>query len=58
LRGERDDVRGQRVLVGSPARHLALRRTMLPQNTAGEAFRDLELLPDVIDAATATGGAQ
>jgi len=31
---------------------------MLSQNPAGEAFRDLERLPDMLDAATAAGGAQ
>ncbi len=31
---------------------------MLPESATGEPFRDLELLPDVLDAATAAGGAQ
>jgi hypothetical protein len=31
---------------------------MLAEDTAGEPFRDPELLPDVVDAGTAAGGAQ
>jgi hypothetical protein len=31
---------------------------MLPEHATGEAFRDVELLPDVIDAGAAAGGAQ
>ena len=31
---------------------------MLPEHAAGKPFRDIELLPDMIDASTAAGGAQ
>jgi hypothetical protein len=31
---------------------------MLAEHAAGELFRDLELLPDVVDAGTTAGGAQ
>ena len=57
LRGKRDDVRGQRLLVGPPVRRLPLGRSMLPQNATGKTFGDLELPSDVIDACSAAGGA-
>jgi hypothetical protein len=31
---------------------------MLSEHATGEAFRHLELLPDVVDAGSAAGGAQ
>lgn len=55
--GEFDDVRGQGRLVGTAHRHLALGRSMLPQNPARQPFRHAELAHDVFDAATAPGGA-
>ena len=55
---ERDDVRGQQFFISPTVRHLPLGRAMLAEHTAGEPFRDAELLPDVIDAPTAAGGAQ
>lgn len=58
LAGERDDVRGQRVLVGTLARHLALCRAVLAENPAGKAFRDRELLLHMVDTLTTAGGAQ
>lgn len=58
LRGERDNVGGQRRIVSAALRNLALRRSMLPQNPACQPLRHVELLDDVVDAATATGGAQ
>jgi hypothetical protein len=58
LRGERDDVRPQRIFIGTSARHLPLGRPVLAELAANEAFRDVELLPDVIDAGPAAGGAQ
>jgi len=58
FRGERDDVRGQRVFIGPPVWHLPLGRPMLPEHATGEAFRDTELLPNVIDTGPAAGGAQ
>ena len=58
LRGERDNVRDQRVFIGPALRHLPLCRAMLPQCATGEPFRDAELLPDMLNACTAVGGAQ
>lgn len=58
LAGERDDVGGQRFFIGPPARHLSLCGAMLTQDTAGEALRHLELLPNVLDAGAAAGGTQ
>ena len=58
LRGQRDDVRGQRFLIGTLARHLPLGRTVLAEHAAGKPFRDTEVLHDVIDTTTAAGGAQ
>ena len=57
LAGQRDDVRGQRLLVSPPARCLPPGRAMLAQHATGETLRDSELLPDVIDAGPAAGGA-
>ena len=57
LRGERDDVSDQRVFIGLALRHLPLGRAVLPEDTTGEPFRDPELLPDMLDASTAAGGA-
>ena len=56
--GERDDVRSQRIFIGPSARRLPLGRTVLPEHATGKPLRDTELLPDVIDAGTAAGGAQ
>ena len=58
LRGERYDVRGQRVFIGPPARHLPPGRPMLSEHATGEPLRDAELPPDMVDAGTAAGGAQ
>jgi hypothetical protein len=58
LRGERDDVRCQGFFIGPTLRRLPLGRTMLPKHATGKPFRDLELLPDMLDASTAAGGAQ
>ncbi len=54
---ERDDVRGQRLLVGPSARPLPMGGAMLAEHAAGEALRDLELPPGMIDASPAAGGA-
>lgn len=56
LRGEREDVGGQRVFIGAPLRDLSLGRAMLPEHATGEPFRDPELLPDILDVSTAAGG--
>ncbi len=54
---ERDDVRGQRLLVGPSARPLPPGRPMLSEHSAGEALGYLELPPGMIDASPAAGGA-
>src|SRR6476469_1898492 len=56
--GEPDDVGGQRLLICSAFRRLALCRTMLTENPAVKALRNGELHHDMVDAATATGRAQ
>ena len=58
LKRERNDVGGKRRLVVAGCWNLALRRTMLTENTAGEALRHAMLGNDLIDAGTATRGAQ
>ena len=58
LLGKRDDVRGERVFVGTPTWSLPLGRSVLAEDTASETLRHAELLHDVIDTCTATGGAQ
>ena len=55
---QRDNVGGERRIIGAPLRHLPLCRAMLPEDTAGKALRHLELLRDMLDASTAAGGAQ
>lgn len=42
-----NDILGQRLLVIRPARNLALRRSVLPQNAADAAFRDRQFLADI-----------
>ncbi len=56
--GELDNVGGQRRIVSAALRNLALRRSMLPQNPACQPLRHVELLDDLVDAATAPGGAR
>ena len=56
--GEPDDVGGQRLLICSAFRRLALCRTMLAQNPAGKALRNGELHHDMVDAAATAEGAQ
>jgi hypothetical protein len=51
-------VRGVRLHVVTASQNIPLGRLMLAKDMAGEAFRDIELLHDVVDATTATGGAQ
>ena len=58
LAGERDDISGQRLFISPPARHFPLCGAMLPKHAASEALRHLELLPNVLDAGAAAGGAQ
>ena len=49
LPGQRDDVFGQGLLVVSPARHDALRRSMLPEHPAYSPLGRRQQLPDMID---------
>ena len=53
--GEPDDVGGQRLLICSAFRRLALGRAMLAQNLAGKALRNGELRHDMFDAAATAG---
>ena len=53
-----DSYRRRAAADRASARHLPLRRAMLSEHATGEPFRYLELLPDVVDAGTAAGGAQ
>ncbi len=55
---ERDDVRRQRIIVGTAPRHLPLGRAMLSKYATDDALRNGELSPDMIDTGSATGGAQ
>ena len=57
LRGERDDVGGERRIVGPPFRRLSLCRAMLPQHAARQPLGHVELRHDVIDAAATAAGA-
>ena len=57
LAGERDDISGQRLFISPPARHFPLCGAMLAEHPAGQAFRNAELLPDMVDATAAAGGA-
>jgi hypothetical protein len=54
--GQRDDVSRQTLLVGTILRTMALRRTMLNQNTAGPPFRYRKNATDLLDRLAATGG--
>ena len=58
LLGQRDDVFGQGLLVVSPARHDALRRSMLPEHAAYPPLRRRQQLPNMIDATPPPRGAQ
>jgi hypothetical protein len=58
LRGELNDVGGERPIVGPSFRRLPLCRAMLPQHAACQPLGHVELRHDVIDAAATAGGAQ
>lgn len=58
LRGTSDDVRSQRLFIGTHAPTLPLCRSVLAKNAAGKPLRDTKLLHDVIDKSTTAGGAQ
>jgi len=50
LLGQGNDVLGQRLLVVSSTRHLALRRSTLPEHPAYPPLRRRQYLPHMIDA--------
>ncbi len=55
---EPDNVGGERLFIRPALGLLALGRAMLAEDLAGKALRNGELCHDMIDAATAAGGAQ
>ena len=56
--GELNDVGGQPLLVISPRRNAALRRTMLPKHTADPSLGQFQTGSNMVDAGSATRGAQ
>ena len=56
--GQRDEVGCQCRLVLSTARHLALRRAVLPERSTGPALGHLHRLNDVLDTCTPARGAR
>lgn len=56
--GQPDDIPGQGSLIRTATRRPALGRAVLADHQTGTPFRHLELAPQVIDTAPATGGAQ
>jgi hypothetical protein len=54
---QRDDVGGERRVIGPPFRRLSLRRAVLPQHAARQPLGHVKFRPDVIDAAAAACGA-
>ncbi len=56
--GELNDVGGQPLLVISPRRNAALRRTMLPEHTADLSLRQFQPGSNMVNADSATRGAQ
>src|SRR3546814_8362123 len=58
LLGQGDDVLGERLLVICPARHLALRRPVLPEHAAHPPLGDVQHLFHLVDAAPPPCGAQ
>lgn len=56
--GQLDDVLGETLLVRPALRDIALGRTMLPENKAGPAFRDVQSLPRMVNAPAAARRAQ
>ena len=51
---QRDDIRGQTLLVWQTARYLALCRSVLTRRAAGPAVRDAQHLTHVLNAPAAT----
>lgn len=58
LTGEFNDVGGQPFFVISPLRNVALRRTMMPEHTANPPLGQFQLRSNIINAGSATRGAQ
>lgn len=58
IRGERDDVGGQPLLVRTGPRWVALRRAGLAKHPAGPPLRHRQNAADLLDRFAATGGAQ
>src|SRR3546814_18412647 len=58
LLGQGDDVLGERLLVICPARHLALRRPVLPEHAAHPPLGDVQHLFHLVDAAPPPCGSQ
>lgn len=58
LEGERCDVRSQRCFIIRGLGDLALRGTMLTQNSARSSLGHLQFIDHMVHAGTATGGAQ
>jgi hypothetical protein len=56
--GEFDDVGGQPLFVFTAPRGPALCRAMLPERRTGATLRDMQFMSDMLDAGTATRGAQ
>jgi len=54
---QRDDVIGEPLLVIRPARHFAMRRSMLPQNPAYSPLGHRQLAPQLVDASPSPRGA-
>jgi len=46
------------LLVVAAGRHLPLRRAMLPERRTGAALGDMQMISDMLDAGTASRGAQ
>jgi hypothetical protein len=57
LPGQLDHVGHQAFFISASHRDFALRGSVLPQNAAGAALRDIELSTNTINAGTTTSGA-
>ena len=58
LPGQLNEISGQPLLIGTAMRYLALCRTMLAERRTGAALGDGQLSSNMLDAGTATRGAQ
>ncbi|SDX40390.1 hypothetical protein SAMN04488001_3115 [Litoreibacter albidus] len=57
LPGQFDHIGHQSFFTGTTCRHFALRRSMLSQNAARAALRDIQLSTNTINASTTASGA-